>query len=95
MTYRASSVDTNQSEIVANLRDLGFTVAHCHTVGGGFPDLVVAKNKVTMLVEVKSKGGKLGLKQKFFHAAWADDVCIAYEVDDVVEAYLKKLKRFR
>lgn len=38
---RRARVDDNQAEIVKVLRQLGATVRPTHTVGDGFPDLVV------------------------------------------------------
>lgn len=38
---RFARTDANQPEIVKALREHGFHVAHTHTIGKGFPDVVV------------------------------------------------------
>jgi len=56
----AKKTDNNHSEIVKTLRQLGCSVFDTSRVAGGFPDLVVGRNQITCLVEIKS-----GEKQKF------------------------------
>jgi Holliday junction resolvase len=53
MTY-AKRVDSNQKEIVKAFKDLGCSVFDTSRVGQGFPDLLVGRNKKTVLVEIKS-----------------------------------------
>jgi len=50
---RGRRTDTNHAEIVRVLRAVGFYVWDASHVGGGFPDLVVARHGVLRLVEVK------------------------------------------
>ena len=49
----AGRVDTNQPDIVAELRRHGFSVHSIATVGDGCPDLLVGFGGVTYLIEVK------------------------------------------
>jgi len=51
-------VDTNQSEIVAALREVGATVCDIHEVAGGCPDLLVGFRGVNHLLEVKAPGSE-------------------------------------
>jgi Holliday junction resolvase len=53
MSKYAKRVDTNQKEIVKVLRDLGCSVVHMHEAGRGIPDLLVGKDDITYLVEIK------------------------------------------
>jgi len=53
MTY-AKRVDSNQKKIVKAFKDLGCSVFDTSRVGQGFPDLLVGRNKKTVLVEIKS-----------------------------------------
>lgn len=78
-----SNVDTNQKEIVRLFRALGCSVVHTHNAGSGFPDLVVGHNAVTVLVEVKSKGGKLNEKQVKFFEAFTGACVVVYDEEDV------------
>ena len=50
---RAARTDGNQTEIVSALRAIGASVSPTHTIGGGFPDLVVGFRKRSVLFEVK------------------------------------------
>jgi Holliday junction resolvase len=50
---RKARTDTNHAEISQAFRQLGWSVVDCSRAGSGFPDLLVAKNGVMKLVEVK------------------------------------------
>ena len=83
---RAARVDNNHGEIRDGLRKLGFSVFDSSGMGRGFPDLVVADEYRTILVEVKSGGGALGAAQEVFHEEWQGEVITAYDILDVLEA---------
>jgi len=53
MGRRAAKVDENQGELVEALRRMGAAVEITSSVHGGFPDVVVGLNGVSVLVEVK------------------------------------------
>ena len=76
-------VDKNQREIVAAFRKLGFSVAHTHMVKR-FCDLVIAKDNINHLVEVKGEKGKLTPAEKEFHAIWKAPIHIIRSVEDVL-----------
>jgi hypothetical protein len=67
---RAAKVDSNQTEIVNTLRQLGCSVTVTSTIGKGFPDLVVGISGRTFLVEVKSKKGTYTSDQLAFVSSW-------------------------
>ena len=69
---RAARIDSNQPEIVAALRRYGCSVAFTHTVGKGFPDLVVGTCSTNLLFEIKNPAGKnkIGESQRDFAATW-------------------------
>jgi Holliday junction resolvase len=70
MTY-AKRVDSNHANIVKTLRDLGCSVFDTSRVAGGFPDLVVGRNNITCLVEVKSnEKSKFTPSQEMFMMNW-------------------------
>jgi hypothetical protein len=54
----ARRTDANHSEIVKAFRDLGCSVFDTSRVAGGFPDIIVGRNGVTVLVEIKSDSKK-------------------------------------
>ncbi len=71
-----AKVDSNQPEIVAAFRKLGCTVTPTHMVGKGFPDIVVGKHGLTVLVEIKDgskppSARKLTPAEKTWHDGWS------------------------
>lgn len=71
MSKYARRVDVNQSEIVQAFKELGCSVFDCSRVAGGFPDLLVGKNKKTILVEIKStEKATYTSAQKLFMLNW-------------------------
>lgn len=85
---RFKKTDKNQQAIVEKLRQAGFSVWPTHTLGRGFPDLIVGKDGINLLIELKTKGSS-GLRsdqQKFF-VEWRGHVAMAYTFDDIVKAY--------
>lgn len=90
----AKKVDRNQREMVASLRAIGFRVAHTHTIGKGFPDIVVCgRNWLTdewpvSLVEIKTLKGDLSPDEKVFHEEWEPGkIVIARRPSDVMLIY--------
>lgn len=59
--FRAKRRDINEPEIVKALRAIGCYVQLVFQ-GGGIPDLLVGRNGVTMLIEVKNPENDQGLK---------------------------------
>lgn len=87
---RIAKADANQAEIVQALRDIGAYVFVSHTLGRGFPDLVVGYRGKTYLIEVKD-GNKppsqtrLTEDEQRFHDEWRGGaLCIVYSVDDAI-----------
>ncbi len=79
---RAAKVDANQPEIVKALKALNFAVYYTHTVGGDFPDLVVARDGFNVLVEIKQAKGKLSKGQLDWHQNWPGWVVVIKSVED-------------
>ena len=70
MSY-AKRTDLNHAEIAKTLRQLGCSVFDSSRVAGGFPDLVVGKNQITCLVEIKSDlKAKFTSSQEMFMMNW-------------------------
>lgn len=87
---RACKVDANQPEIVKALRQVGCTVSHLHKVGAGIPDLLVGRNGVNYLLEIKD-GAKAPSAQKLTEdqVIWHDEWKGQKEVVNSVNAALK------
>ena len=95
--YR-SKVDSNQPEIIKTFRALGCSVCPLHFVGQGFPDLIVAKHGVNVLVEVKDgqkvpSARKLTADEQAFHDAWQGWIEIIESQEDAVTLVNKIVPR--
>ena len=86
MPRKAAKVDANQADIVEALRAIGATVTPAHTMGKGFPDLVVGYRGETYLLEVKTEDGKLTSDQKVWHADWRGHKAIVRTKEEAWEA---------
>ena len=76
--------DSNQQQIIDELRAIGVSVRPTHQVGSGFPDLVVGFRGVTLLVEVKTPTGRLTPEQIFFFDDWRGAAMVAETAEDVL-----------
>ncbi|MDR6393039.1 hypothetical protein [Paraburkholderia phenoliruptrix] len=86
----ARRADGNQAKIVEALRAAGCRVVPTHTIGQGFPDLVVDYHGRTCLVEIKDpkqppSKRRLTPAQEEFHAAWTGPI---YTVESPEHAVL-------
>lgn len=85
----AAKVDVNQKEIVAAFRKFGCSVLMLHTVGSGCPDILVAKCKRNILIEIKDGRKPLSARaltkdEQKFHESWRGDVRIVESLGDVI-----------
>ena len=91
MVRRRARVDANHGEIRSALRAAGWTVVDCARIGAGFPDLLIARNSVVRMVEIKD-GAKVKSKQQLtedevqFHALMAAAGVTVQVVTSVEEA---------
>lgn len=84
---RARRVDANHARIVKAFRQMGCSVHDTSRLGGGFPDLVIGKHGLNVLVEIKDgskppSARKLTDDEAQFHAAWKGRVATVLDVDD-------------
>jgi hypothetical protein len=87
----ARRADGNQPDIVKALRAAGCKVIATHTIGQGFPDLVVDYQGRTVLIEVKDPSKpksdrRLTPQQQEFHAAWTGPIFVVETVDQALQA---------
>ena len=92
-TMRACRVDRNHKEIVEALRCEGFSVESLATVGKGVPDIIVGHNSCNLLLEIKSKGGKLTPDQVTWHFKWQGQVDIVNNIEEAVNLCKKYFKK--
>lgn len=83
---RAAKVDINQPAIVADIRDLGWSVQHLHTLGKGCPDIMVGAKGKNYLFEIKNPeyDGKLTEDEQDWHDDWRGQVDIVETIEDVL-----------
>ena len=83
--------DANHKEIVDTLRKIPFlSVFSTHTIGKGFPDIVIGYKGINYLVEIKD-GAKTKSQKKLtedeikFHQSWFGQIIVCECVKDVLE----------
>lgn len=81
---RAYRVDKNQKDIVAAIRDAGYSVQHLHSVGSGCPDILVGVNGLNVLIEIKEGDGKLTAAQVVWHSSWKGQVKVARNKEEAI-----------
>ena len=81
---KAKRTDVNQIEIVKALRKIGCSVQDLSGVGRGCPDLMVARAGRVVLLEVKSKKGKLNKLQMEWRTKWQSIVHTVRSVDEAI-----------
>lgn len=92
---RARKIDTNQPELVKQMRELGLSVFITSMVGNGFVDAVVGHQKINYLMEIKdpnqppSKRRLTPDEQQFFDT-WKGQVDKVETIDDVLRVVNKK-----
>lgn len=84
----ARAVDQNQATMVAGLRRLGWGVWDTHALGRGAPDLVVCSPDGRLaLGEVKSPGGRLTPRERYWHSVWPGTVHVWDSLSDVLATF--------
>ena len=84
-------VDANQKDIMTKLRMIpGISVATTHTIGKGFPDIVIGYKGKNYLVELKDgtkppSQRKLTKDEISFHSNWNGQVDICINFYDVLK----------
>lgn len=82
--------DSNQTEIVSKLRQLGVSVFSTASMGDGFPDIVVGSKGVNYLIELKDgkkppSQRKLTADEIKFHNSWKGSVHVANSFEECLE----------
>lgn len=81
----AKRTDLNHAEIRDGLRGCGFFVADTHEIGHGFPDLLATtRSGIVVLLEVKSKNGKLTKDEEDFKSRYPGPYGIVHDVPEAI-----------
>lgn len=80
--------DANHNDITKALEKSGCAVVDVSKLGGGFPDLIVCRQRKTYLVEIKNTKTSYGKRgpnknQKAWADGWPEKVFILKNLDDV------------
>ena len=82
--------DNNHKRIIDNCRKIPqLSVFSTHTIGKGFPDIVIGYKGKNYLIEIKD-GDKPKSQTKLtedeikFHDKWKGQICIVYSFDDIL-----------
>ena len=80
-------MDVNQPALVANIRALGWTVQHLHSLGQGCPDILVGGKGKNYLFEIKNPeyDGKLTADEQEWHNIWRGQVAVVETIEDILE----------
>lgn len=81
---RAAKKDANQTQIARELRAFGMSVRHTHTIGKGFPDIVVGWRGVTLLVELKTDNGRMTDDEMIFFETWRGAAIMAKSSEEIL-----------
>jgi hypothetical protein len=106
MRYKLKK-DEAHSAIACQLVECGFSVADTSRVGGGFPDLAIAKNGISALVELKTlkylpKLAKTRVKTALEHrrksqikfaSQWKGPIITAYTASEIIFDFNRLVKR--
>jgi hypothetical protein len=85
--------DANHAAVDLALRTDGWQTRDLHSVGKDFPDIIASQPGINLLVEVKSKRGKLSPGQETFHRTWAGPCIVAYSGEEAVAKARAELAR--
>jgi Holliday junction resolvase len=94
---KRGKVDKNQSEIVSVFRQMGASVVSTANIGGGFPDLVIGRNNVNYLIEIKDGSRKpseqrLTTEEITFHETWKGQVTVISSIQEAINFLNERTK---
>jgi len=89
---RAAKTDANHNLIVEAARAAGATVAHTYQLGGGYPDVAVGVDGITLLWEIKTDGGTLTGREAEWHASWRGHVSVIRTPEEAI-AEIERARR--
>jgi len=87
---RARKIDSNQNQVVKNLRQLGISVAITSSLGKGFPDLVIGYKGKNYLIELKDGAKtksqkKLTTDEQDFFDSWKGQISKCENIDEILK----------
>jgi len=96
MTRYSKRTDENQKSIVNELRSYGFIVKVTSHVHFGFPDILIAKDRKAMGVEIKVKGKRKDLTdEEITMQSWWDSLGMKYIVAENVQEIIAEFNQLK
>lgn len=83
---RAARKDANHNDICDALRALGYTVLDLSRLGDGAPDCLVGNGNKNVLLEIKTKTGKLKPDQVKFFEYWKGPKAVVRDISEALYA---------
>ena len=90
---RYGKKDDNHNQIVKDLQGIGFGCLDLSTLGDDVPDLLISRNGLSALVEVKVPGKEPNKNQKEWAAKWPGECFCAHSAEEVYEKWQAYTKR--
>ena len=78
-------VDSNQAQIIADLKKIGVSVLNLSRVGGGCPDILVGWQGKNILIEIKTAKGNLNDSQIEFFKEWKGPKFVCKSINEIIE----------
>ena len=78
-------VDSNQAQIIADLKKIGVSVLNLSRVGGGCPDILVGWQGKNILIEIKTAKGDLNDLQIEFFKEWKGPKFVCKSINEIIE----------
>jgi hypothetical protein len=93
----AANADSNQPEIVKQLRSVGVSVQCLHSMGKGVPDLLCGFRGKNALLELKDgskppSAQRLTTDERDWHAKWAGQVAVVSTFTEAMDSILEQCK---
>ena len=83
MSKFAKKVDANQNALCKYAKSLGASVQYMHSVGAGFPDVILGYEGVNYLCEIKTEKGKLNALQVEWFKNWKGQAVVVRTESDI------------
>jgi hypothetical protein len=87
--------DNNHAKIMEECRKIpSLSIFSTHTLGKGFPDIVIGYKGINYLFEIKDGDKPKSQRQltpheKSFHMKWRGQVNVAYSIDDILNVIMR------
>jgi len=95
MTRHAKRTDENQKAIVNELRSYGFEVKVTSHIGHGTPDILIAKDRKAMGIEIKVKGKRKDLTDdEITMMSWWESLGMKYVVAETAQEVIEEFIKF-